>query len=633
MSETEPTLPDLYLVDQEHIELLSYRGQAVVPVPQRLRSSVDRVSSWLRMRERWVERDGLRVVGQSGHGPAVVTWHHEFAQVGHLVAHLTGRRFVHSTGPAAVAGADLYLVKPDDLLGDLLNELYPIAAAKDAPGILCAGAPESMLDQAIIKWLHACRPMRFQGPVAAIHVSGFPLAREDLPEGVLLSGGEVDERSFRELVGADAAVLGLSMHSDGVDGYINPILTFCAQSQIRRGSNSGSGPRCIATGRCHRAGLDVRRLVSGHRPAAEDLMTVEDAHQSRFLVDTDALRARFVILWGCWGIIEGRSFIDSSFSLALGMFGNALVATVATTWKPVWADVASLFGAINAATAGRRASAVVGQINLHGRRHGMANSMLLLGYPEARLDRVAPLSLLLAAPPPTEPAAGNLGAAPLGPARLLAAIVRRECHTDPREIASANDLAAAVEAGETDLWPYFTAFLREHGPDLHGGWMSMCDDLRFDPTPARCDTCAQTADVARGTPFALAEHSRTLQICSRCGIGRDAPATEEGLRLFPIRKGRLRLIGRLDGWRALLIIESKLESERRCAVWPTRSGTLCRSTRIGGLPPGAVDVVVVLLKGDSWASLRIRLNGEHYARPTAGDPVVANRSVSSISSA
>jgi len=449
------------------------------------------------------------------------------SDLGHLYAHLTGRRYESIESVGQIAGQthpSVLITSPDLLSLELMNALYPDKPTGPATGILFASDRDSLWRQVLVRSAAAV----LAGPVQtrAIELyTGLEIPTYAFPGREIL-GARASAAELRDAVNRGSAVLSVLTHSDGIDAFLSK-LTLCPMRRPPARPDPLRPPGCQVTGVCHR-----------HE------MPLEGVLQSDLLMDPDELSARVLVWATCWGILLQPSIVDQAWGLPPRIVNNARLGAIITSWglfNGTPQMIAYLSDLIDMGTP-------VGEALTTFLRSPVAQHFALrfclLGDPLVCLPRHGAWE---------EESAGSSGrpwverqAPPVDPSEsgdldLIRAIIKLQSRRMPLGAQQLRDHAmASIEAiqmrmflggdrrGEADavrsemrrsVLDLFSAW----GCRAFDAWQKLAEMVETSADGVPCPICGQALCTEQYSLRIPGASARRLKSCVRCGIVEDAP--------------------------------------------------------------------------------------------------------------
>ncbi|MEP4987889.1 MAG: hypothetical protein ABJV68_09390, partial [Paracoccaceae bacterium] len=261
-----------------------------------------------------VARPATQVMSANGAG-AVAALAPKLERHGQLYAHLTQRRWIgllEAGNVNADAGLEVLLLRRDQLDPALLSSLYGDDALRTAPGLLFAATGTISHRQLLCRAIAAAAPPRPQ-QIACEAFMMIDFEAMSLGNSLILGNRAAASQKHAALAGG-ADVVTFLTHSDGVDSYVDPLLTLCPMDNNRLSSRERR-PACQITGTCFR-----------HN------MPVADALKSGKLISPTEVRTRVLNWIVCNGLLLSTGAISPAWGLVEDILDRAAVGAVTTTW-------------------------------------------------------------------------------------------------------------------------------------------------------------------------------------------------------------------------------------------------------------------------------------------------------------
>ncbi|HEU0080085.1 MAG TPA: hypothetical protein VFQ76_20730, partial [Longimicrobiaceae bacterium] len=461
-------------------------------------------------------RDGdEQVVGLGADGAALAP----------LYAHLTGRSWSVADDERslrALPAPTVVVTSARFLSSTLLDQLYPHESGDPAPGLVFGHTFEELRREVLVRSAAA----GLRGPLTLRSAEFYALSRAEpvhTPARRVLSG-EVTAAEVRARASADAGVLTVVTHSDGIDAYAAGDLTVCRMDRPTLFVDRRR-PYCLETGVCFRHG-----------------MPVEDFVRSGRMLSPDEFRCR-VLVWGtCYGLLCEDGTLDPCSSLLARFLANPRIGAIATSWGAVMLNRRVLSPLVEALARGTNLGDALGFFHRSALARTLGVRLCLLGDPRAALPRARPQDRAMrpATRAPRREADGvdwgelTFLRAYLGHATLSAVGTLQRLGQAALEAVTVYEYLALrglrLEGEESAAGPSLRRavieFLTRRGPVISIDWGALTANVRSLPRSA-CPSCglAVAATVHRlRVPNAS---PRRLRSCPRCGVVEDAPVRSD----------------------------------------------------------------------------------------------------------
>lgn len=483
-------------------------------------------------------------------GGTVVALGRESTPGAERFAHLTGRRVV------TVANADdvpsptdfnvLVSARPA-LPSSLLDRLTQPSLAT-VPGVILADGPDS-LERRVLTAATAANGADGNSLLVEldfIHRSG----------GSDETDADLVRASIRNALGVGASVLTVLTHADGLNAYLGDDLTLCPRDSLwPNGADRSDAPACAVTGFCHR------------RSAPFDA-----ALRSSELLHPSAIAARVLVMNACVAVIPEDNYIPAASGFGIRLMTNPRIGAMIAAWRPSLTWPLHTRELAEALLAGVPAGAAVARYNRARDADGSSHRLGLFGDPTTIAVTNPRPNIVAASPKPTS---GSIDGSD-----RLAAMLRNPTANGFDEIAD----ALAAEPHFTDLWlPTATGVRRL----LH---------------PTDCLMCSNSVVTYRVSTVGGAE--RDLELCPRCGVTRDAPASLSASLLVRDGIAVLDAPPRHGSWSATLSVHAHPPFVTSHCRWPaTSDGSPQIALRLDPVPP--VPIVVSLTMVSTFGALRL----------------------------
>lgn len=447
----------------------------------------------------------------------------------------------------------------------LLDVLYARpAAGLCAPGLLCASDESALANllEARAAWLRAPLP------------TGMPVVLRDLFQD--------SQPPFSQAVAAEAGVMVVRTHSDGVAAHLASRRLLCVAASADRPAPGPGAPACMYSGECVRLGSSVSSAV------AEGL-----------LCPPSDIRCHVLVWRACFGLIDPGDAVEQGWSLGLALASSSLIGATALAPGLLIEDPGTtLEDDIILRELGRGAclGAAVLAANRSPWMRRFGQYFILAGDPRMRTHEPRDPDLR------TEEAPAAKTSMPRSTSRRVV----RDAGATPRDRRRVNDLmlvAAMAEARRPDRLESIVALTElyrlmgpssevpgEDGPPassrgsiqsvmarvmLSTGriafeWQSLTGNIQVSRTS--CPICRRPSSSYLGTFHCIRAGRRRALVCPACQLVRDGP---EGMDLAMVwSRGVFEIRGQAPppGWVGRLCVWAGKTWNGRTVDWPVLPG-------------------------------------------------------------
>ncbi|MCU7924663.1 MAG: hypothetical protein KZQ88_18395 [Candidatus Thiodiazotropha sp. (ex Dulcina madagascariensis)] len=531
-----------------------------------------------------VSSETVIAIGKDAVGPA------------ELYAHLTGRdyRLAKDVEHLGKPPPRVVVTTMPFLSDSLMDALCPSANAAQptVPGILCAATLEAL--RLRVLYTAALSLFNGVGPTESIDLRPIELAPIKRAPAPKLYDNETPSVEMRRMLAADAALLMINTHSDGVDAFLGPDLTLCSLLEKPLREGEGNGPYCRESGICHRHGVSV-------------------ATAREYLVDPAEITARVLIWSACYGVLAQHSIYDAMPGL-LGSFLQADgIGAVIATRGVSFSLRDQLDGLYHDLSQGMPFGEAVARLNRSQSAIDSGVRFYLFGEPGAYLPNLPHVSdrpgdRLLDMPPANEKDYLELA---FLKAYLSACVLNLPQGLD-------HYLRLAIEAVQLYEYQYWLGapvdgdqgvqgdilrknvldFLMRRGSGIFHVWLAFSVTMHSEEGQS-CPGCGRTTTVTQVDLRIPGVSARRLVRCVRCGVVRDAPIWSD--LALKIDGERFLLCGRRPkrDWAACLHLGCQNEMESTAWEWPALGdGSLAETFKPPQpWPKGPLRIAFMLLEG------------------------------------
>jgi hypothetical protein len=447
-------------------------------------------------------------------GGIVVSAREDADEVAALYGHLTNRRMMTALDHGRLieqSRVDVVVAPWDVLTTDFLCRLYRDPAW--APGLITGGSPRELLRQAVLR----AAALALCGRLSRHRVDVRPLADHGLIKADKLEilGQQADAAQIKQALGSGSELLTVFTVGDGIDAGFGPLI-LCPMVQ-KVAEASGRTPACVVSGTCHRLQLPMMEALA-----------------SGYLLSPDAIASRVLILHACWGIQPAGSLYDSGWGYGHRLASHDRLGAMLTTWQITIGSAADTEPLARDVARGMPLGQALARFNNAAASRRTGQLMCLLGDPELRVSTVAP-PFRRSASGETTPREEQRQLAflsayldtivPKRESKSALTSARRAVSACLRKAWSGSAIDAPHEPSGTVVRQAVLRFLCRHGtiPTYH--WMDLAYPVGSDDSGSPCLTCRQTTREVNLRLRVLGAGSRKLQLCPRCGLTEDRPAT------------------------------------------------------------------------------------------------------------